>query len=207
MNENAAFWDERADRYARSPIRDPDAYDRTLERVLAYLTPEDAVLEVGCGTGTTALRLAPHVARYVATDASPRMIEIAQEKAKGAEVPNLVCEVGTLSEPGRPDGDFDAVLAFNLLHLLEDLPAALARVHALLRPGGHFVSKSVCLGGWDTLHWRLPIVVMRALGRAPHVSAWTAAALDRAIEDAGFEIVETGGYPKARNRFVVARRA
>ena len=51
-----------------------------MERTRNCLKEGDAVLELGCGTGSAALLLAPSVRRYLATDLSPKMIGIAQEK-------------------------------------------------------------------------------------------------------------------------------
>lgn len=56
------FWDRMAPRYARQPIKEPDAYEMKLEQVLQRLLPTDNVLEVGCGTGSTALVIARGVA-------------------------------------------------------------------------------------------------------------------------------------------------
>lgn len=73
----AAFWDRIAPKYATDPIADMAGYRHTLQRVQAMLRPEHHVLELGCGTGITALRLAPLTRRYVATDVSSQMIAIA----------------------------------------------------------------------------------------------------------------------------------
>ncbi|MHA7872623.1 MAG: methyltransferase domain-containing protein, partial [Hyphococcus sp.] len=101
---------------------------------------------------------------------------------------------------------FDAVLGFNLLHLLHDAQAAVRRVHALLKPGGLFISKTVCLserGG----ALRLLIPVMRFFGKAPHVAFLDTPGLDAMVAGAGFELIETGYYPKAAAaRFIVARK-
>lgn len=203
MTTPARFWDRMADRYAARPVRDEAAYADTLARTRAHLAPDMRALELGCGTGTTALRLADAVAQFHATDFSARMIAIAEAKP-GA--PNLAFRQAAIDGIEPPVGGFDAVLAFNLLHLLPDLDAALARIAGLLRPGGVFVSKSVCLR--DAPAWLRPVVwAMRAIGMAPELRRYSAAELDRAIAAAGLEIVETRTYPGlAPSRFVVARR-
>src|SRR5690606_14167253 len=76
----ARFWNRIARKYARDPIADLAGYERTLQRVQALLSKKHEVLEIGCGTGTTALRLAPATRRLVATDISEQMIAIAGEK-------------------------------------------------------------------------------------------------------------------------------
>jgi predicted TPR repeat methyltransferase len=76
---DARFWDRTARRYAADPIEDQDGYVPTVDRTRHYLLGTDTVLELGCGTGTTALQLAAHVSRIVATDLSSEMIAIARE--------------------------------------------------------------------------------------------------------------------------------
>ena len=80
ITSDARFWDRSSRKYAKSSIADLNGYERTLERTRAYLQPGDSVLELGCGTGTTALRLADGVQSYLATDISGGMIAIAEEK-------------------------------------------------------------------------------------------------------------------------------
>ena len=53
-----AFWDKIAQKYATKRVADPAAYEAKLTRVRALLRAEDRVLEIGCGTGSTALTLA-----------------------------------------------------------------------------------------------------------------------------------------------------
>ena len=75
------FWDRMARKYAASPIKDMQGYERTIDHARRYLKATHVAYEFGCGTGTTALKLAPAVARLVATDISAEMIAIAREKA------------------------------------------------------------------------------------------------------------------------------
>lgn len=207
MSGTAAFWDGIADRYARRPIKDVVAYEHTLERTRAQLARTDRVLEVGCGTGSTALALAPAVGAYVAADLSTRMIEIARSKPQAAETANLSFRVAALGDAPLDEGaPYDAVLAFSLLHLLDDMPAGLARIHGLLKPGGTFVSKTICLADFGRI-WRVVIPAMRLVGLAPKVAFVSIDEVDRAIREAGFEIHETGVFPeKPPARFVAARK-
>jgi ubiquinone/menaquinone biosynthesis C-methylase UbiE len=122
----AAFWNGMARRYADSPVRNPENWEKTLELTRARLAPEAEVLELGCGTGSSALRLAPHLARYTGTDDASGMIGIAREKLAETPVEGLSFETARTGDGSLPEGPFDAVLAFNLLHLVPDLPATLA---------------------------------------------------------------------------------
>ena len=85
----ARFWDRIAPKYAAEPIADMAGYEATLQRVQALLPPAADVLEVGCGTGSTAMRLAPFTGRMLATDVAPGMIAIARERLAAQPVPQL----------------------------------------------------------------------------------------------------------------------
>lgn len=80
MSANAMFWDRVAKRYAAQPVSDPAAYEVTLSRTASYLRADQTILELGCGTGNTAVTLAPNVAQMLATDFSAKMIEFGQER-------------------------------------------------------------------------------------------------------------------------------
>ena len=86
---NAQFWDKVSRKYAADPIKDLQAYYDTLDRARDVLQDTDHVLEIGCGTGTTALLLADDVAQITATDISTGMLEIAEEKRIAQEVENV----------------------------------------------------------------------------------------------------------------------
>lgn len=201
---DAAFWNRIAEKYARDPIKDVAAYEATLARIAAHLRPEDRVLEIGCGTGGTARRLAPLVASVTATDISVEMIRIARtrQETEGTTVRFEASPVGAPVE-GAP---FDVVCAFSVLHLTGDLTETLARVREKLRPGGLFIAKTPCLGDMSVAI-RLVIPILRLFGRAPDVTSFTAQQLLAAIRQAGFEIVEETTFGSDRHRrFTVARR-
>ena len=198
------FWDRAAPKYARDPISDPAAYEATLTRMRQILQPHHRVLEIGCGTGSTALELAPGVAEYHATDLSPGMIRIARDKL-GADGPdNLTFEPAPAGD--LPDGPFDAVLALNLLHLVPDLEEVIARIFRTLPPGGVFLSKTALLrDGAFYLPWL--VRGMRLVGKAPTVRMLREGDLTAALTEAGFRLDETLLQPGMAPRlFVVARK-
>ena len=106
--------------------------------------------------------------------------------------------------PGAP---FDAVLAFSLLHLVDDLPRTLRAVKDRLKPGGLFVSKTPCIG--DRARWMRSMVrALHAFGFAPEVLGLTREGLIEALETAGFSIELTTTFDTAwANPYIVARKA
>jgi ubiquinone/menaquinone biosynthesis C-methylase UbiE len=129
------FWDRAARKYSQDTIKDMAGYTRTLEYTRQLLKQTDAVLEFGCGTGTTALSLAPSVNSLLGTDLSIEMITIAQEKAVAQGCRNAEFKVASAAHDFGTDGAFNAVLAFNVLHLIADRSAALRQAISTLKPG------------------------------------------------------------------------
>lgn len=155
----AHFWDRIAVKYAAGPIADMTGYETTLRRAKELLHADFDVLEIGCGTGTTALRLAPFARRLRATDVSSGMIAIARERLAGTPVPQLSFDVADADAAAAGPGEYDVVLAFNLLHLVTDLDRALELAVQALRPGGLLISKTPCISEMNPLIVRLALPV------------------------------------------------
>ena len=89
MDRETKFWNKLADKYSRQSVRDEAGYQKKLEVTREYLQPDMEVLEIGCGTGSTAIAHAPYVRHVRATDLSTRMVEIAKDKARAAGIDNV----------------------------------------------------------------------------------------------------------------------
>ena len=203
------FWDRVSRKYAASSIDDMAGYERSLERTANYLRATDQILEIGCGTGTSAIHLAPRTGQILATDFSGRMLEAARKKASTAGIENITFEKAAAGEPRFQGHEFDAILAFNILHLVPELDAVLASMRSSLKPGGLLISKTPCLGDMNPLIRWIMLPAMRAVGRAPYVNSLTAAKLELVIEKAGFEIIERGYHGskgKDARPFLVAKQ-
>lgn len=203
------FWSKNAKKYAKGSVSDPAGYERTLERTRRLMKPNHRVLELGCGTGTTALRLAGDARIYVATDISPEMIAIAEDKHMTTPMVGLTFRTATIDALPLDDGQVDMILGFNYLHLVRDLPRALRHIHALLAPQGLFISKTPCLGNMNSLIGRVLLPLMRAIGKAPHASVFSAAELAQLIETTGFNILAMENHASRgvdHRPYIVARK-
>lgn len=204
LNQPEEFWDMRARTYDQTSGKTyAETYDRTADLSLKYLKPSDRVLEFACGTGLLTFRLAPHVSHLRGIDISPEMAAVAREKARGLD--NVEITNTELFDPGLEPGSFDAVAAFNVLLYLPDLPANLARIRELLRPGGMFLSATDCLGARPSVMGLQKLVRSRT-GRMPYVAFFTQRGLERKIAQNGFAILERENlFPNPPNLFVAAR--
>jgi ubiquinone/menaquinone biosynthesis C-methylase UbiE len=208
QTKDAAFWTRHAARYARAKIGDEAGYDRSLMQTRKRIEGAAQVLELGCGTGMTAIRLAPGVGEYLATDIADGMIGQAQTRLQSNPRPNLRFELATAEELAARGARFDAILGFNYLHLVRDLPRTLRAIYAMLPAGGVLVSKTPCVGEMSPLI-RMIVPPLQWLGKAPFLYMLREADLRAALLDAGFTLDDVARHGTKRNDprvFIVARK-
>lgn len=205
MSTRVWFWDKIAQRYARTPIADQASYEQKLEFTREYFSPLSRVLEIGCGTGSTAILHAPYVEHYHAIDCSHEMLEIARQKVADGALDNLSFKQSSIEALDSPEGEWDAVLAMSVLHLLDKRPRALRKIHSLLKPGGVLISSTICLGDSP---WRIRMLapLFRLLPFMPRFSALKREALIAEIEANGFKVEKTWCPGPNKAVFIVARR-
>ena len=209
MSRSARFWDRHAEGYSRKPIADEAAYQKKLQVTREYFRPDMAVLEFGCGTGSTAILHAPYVQHIRAIDISSKMIEIAQAKADAQSIENVTFEQSTIEELNVPDQSVDAVLGLSILHLLKNKEAAIAKVYRMLKPGGIFVTSTVCLGNGMS-YFKVIGPIGKFFGLMPTVKVFTMAQLESSLTNAGFDIDHRWqpgeGKSSFRSVFIVAKK-
>lgn len=118
-----------------------DLRRRVLE--LAGVRAGQAVLDVGCGTGTLAIEAAARVGaagRVAGIDPAPRQLARARAKARRAGL-SIDFRSGVIEAIPFPDGSFDAVTSTLMMHHLpEDLRRqGLSEMLRVLEPGGRLV--------------------------------------------------------------------
>jgi ubiquinone/menaquinone biosynthesis C-methylase UbiE len=111
----------------------------------ANITPQDRVLDLGCGIGNILIALAERVEfshRPVGVDVSPDLIRIGErEIAQAGLWDRIELQVSPATRLPFEDGSFDVVLTSHVLKHLDDdaLLASFREVTRVLRPGGRFL--------------------------------------------------------------------
>ena len=202
MNENAAFWDKLATKYAQKPVADQKSYESKIAKTRAYLTPESKVLEVGCGTGSTAILHAPYAAHITATDISQKMLAIAAEKTKQKGINNITYQQCSAYSLNFKRESFDMVMAHSLLHLVDDPQGLLRNFYELITPGGVVVTNTVC-NIPSIFAWILPF--LKKFNFVPYIKFLSSAEVIEMHKQAGF-IIEHQWSPKASTMFIIAKK-
>ncbi|MFB6172470.1 MAG: class I SAM-dependent methyltransferase [Haloarculaceae archaeon] len=120
LDEHAARFDELAPEYDETENQ-TEEYRASVSLVVDHAapTPDDVVLDLGCGTGAVALALAPLAGRVIGRDISEGMLAQAREKAAERGLDGVEFGTGTFREPDV-DGPVDVVTSNFALHHLSD---------------------------------------------------------------------------------------
>jgi 2-polyprenyl-3-methyl-5-hydroxy-6-metoxy-1,4-benzoquinol methylase len=145
MSQAEKFWDKISKNYDKSESQFEPIHRKVVENSKKYLNGSDIVLDYGCATGTKAFALAGNVKKIQGIDISSKMIEAAKRKAVERRIDNVDFAHATLFDERYKRESFDVILAFNILHALEDNRQAMQRITELLKPGGLFISTTPCL--------------------------------------------------------------
>ena len=176
----AEVYDRRWATYVEGSVRE------TLRRT--DLRKDDAILDVGCGTGTLLAAIAERGpgARLTGIDLSPAMLAVARTKL-GGRASLVAGEAGRLPFTDRR---FDLVLSSSALHYWPDPAAGLAEIARVLEPGGRAVITDWCD---DYLACRIVDFLLRVLEPAHHRTYGTKACR-RLLREAGFGEVRVERY-------------
>jgi SAM-dependent methyltransferase len=113
------------------------AGSRTVERLA--LPTGAAVLDVGCGTGASAIPAAIAVGPtglVTGVDLADRLLDRAREKARQQGMFNVEFRQGDMEDLGYRDGEFDAVISVFSVFFVPDMTKQVAELWRMVKPGG-----------------------------------------------------------------------
>jgi trans-aconitate methyltransferase len=154
--------------------------------------PGETILDLGCGTGELAARIATTGARVWALDADPAMVAAARERLGPDRV--LLADGHDLRLP-EP---VDAVFSNAALHWMSRPAQVIARVRAVLRPGGRFVAEMGGAGNIDAILGAFAAAMAEA-GLPGPPNPWyfpTPARYATLLETGGFRVARMEHFPR-----------
>lgn len=102
-----------------------------LNKAVSKLSPNASVLEVGCGTARFSQRLAKQGFMVVASDPSPDMLQLAEDKCKSLKNIEFVFAVGASLQ--FPTDFFDFVFAIRVMNSTESEDYAIKTISEMIR--------------------------------------------------------------------------
>jgi len=107
-----------------------------IQQIAALVKDAREVLDIGCGDGWPALRVAPYVRSLTGIDASSRRIDVTRANAERLKLTNVKFQVMSATELDFADGSFGAVVAASSIEQTDDPLKTMSQVFRVLRPGG-----------------------------------------------------------------------
>jgi ubiquinone/menaquinone biosynthesis C-methylase UbiE len=194
MNKSQVFWDKQAKKFDDNEKQFEHASRKLIAGTKEYLNANDNVLDFGCATGTKTLELADAVKHIHGLDISAEMISEATKKKNKVNVKNVSFSQGTIFNNDLEKTSFDKIIAFAIIHLMEDSEKVIQRIHELLKPGGLFISTTACFKDKMYFKTRLEFTThlfMKRLGIFPlHLNMFKTSDIEQLINRQNFNIVK-----------------
>ena len=179
-------------------------YDASLRWVLGRPLPQmlelasesvrgrQSVLEVAAGTGIVTSAIAQSSDSVVATDYAAAMVEALEQRVQEAGLKNVTCAQADVYALPYSEGEFDAVVAANVLHLVPDLPVAIRALRKVTKPGGLLVAPTFC---HDETKVSWLVSRLLAVSGFPGYRRFTMQSLRIALEDNGVQVTRAELLP------------
>lgn len=194
------FWDRFAnyyDSFIDKVFR--KTYKDIIENLESDLDLNQNVLEIGTGTGIIPFSIYSKVSSIVATDISPEMIRVANQRLIDSKIKNIDFQVQDSYSLTFPDKSFDIVIASNLFHILYEPEKPINEVKRVLRDNGIFIAPTICAG--ESTKTKVIATIVGAVSGFKVVNKWSIYDFKTMLINNGFAIDKTvtidGRFPVA----------
>lgn len=187
MYKDEKFWDRIASKFDRIEKSDI-SYKIFIEKTREYIKADDTILDFGCGTGLICNEIAENVGIIHAIDISTKMIEISKNKASERKIQNIDFERTTIFDEKFKVGSFDAIIAFNIFHLLEEPQKYFQRINQILKPGGLIISSTPCMS--EALLLNSVLKLFSLIGMTPKLNSFTSSEMEHLLLNESFKTIE-----------------
>jgi ubiquinone/menaquinone biosynthesis C-methylase UbiE len=190
QNRERRFWDRFAnyyDSFINKVFR--KTYKGILENIESDLNLNRNVLEIGTGTGIIPFSIYSKVSSITATDISPEMVRVANQRLIKSEIKNIDFQIQDSYNLTFPDKSFDIVIASNLLHILYEPEKPINEVKRVLKDNGVFIAPTICAG--ENTKSKIIAAVIGSLSGFKVVNKWSINEFKNMLTNNGFIITKT----------------
>ena len=202
MSKSEKFFDKVSRRSKPEP-------NQTASKVIGLskelLEKDSYILDFGCGSGAITNKLAGDVRAIDAIDISSGMLEFAETQAENSSIDNINYIQTSIFDERFKDGQFDAILAFNVLHYIEEMPKLIDRIEALLKPNGLFISSTACLREKRSLVGYLMLFLVKT-GMIPRMYFYKRSELEALITTGSLQMIGAEKLSKLPEYFLVTKK-
>jgi 2-polyprenyl-3-methyl-5-hydroxy-6-metoxy-1,4-benzoquinol methylase len=199
MNKFEKFFDKVS---SKSKPESNQTASKVIESSKEFLEKGNYVLDFGCGSGAITNKLSKVAKSIDAIDISSGMLEFAKKQAEKDSIANINYIQASIFDERFEDEKYDAILAFNVLHYIEDLPRLIERINTLLKPNGIFVSSTACLKEKRSLVGYL-VLLLTKIGMMPKIFFYKKNELEALITNGNFEMLKSEKLSKLPEYFIV----
>jgi ubiquinone/menaquinone biosynthesis C-methylase UbiE len=168
-----------------NPIRAfiQDKYELKILRAMTSAQNAQMVLEVGCGNGNGSRLIQKYFSpkNIIGIDLDERMIKIASKRNPD---PSISYRVMDASKLDFPDGYFDAVFDFGIIHHIPNWKDALREIKRVLKPNGELIIEDLSIASFTKGIGEL----WRILSDHPYPSMYTPEQFTGFLAEIGFTI-------------------
>lgn len=201
MNKSERFFDKVSSKSKPEPdITASKIIDSSME----YFEKGNYVLDFGCGSGAITNRIAKEVRAIDAIDISSGMLDFAKEQAEKSSISNINYIQSSIFDERFDNNKYDAILAFNVLHYIDDMPKLINRINTLLQPNGVFISSTACLKERRSLIGYL-VLLLGKIGVMPKMHFYKRKELESLIINENFDKIKSEKISKLPEYFLVTR--
>jgi 2-polyprenyl-3-methyl-5-hydroxy-6-metoxy-1,4-benzoquinol methylase len=205
MNKSEKFWNRIANQWDKKGNKLDQTSINAIENTKKHLNISDTVLDYACGIGTITNEIAANVKEIQAIDISSRMIDIAIKRSGERKIENIHYAQSTIFDERYKKESFNVIMAFNILHLLDDTQEVVQRINELLTPGGLFISATPCLGEKNAF-LGIFLIPLSKIGIVPYVKMLKFSELESLIANGNFHIVETEHLQHSEPNYYIAAK-
>ena len=197
IKKEKKYWDRLgSEGYDQLTEKQWKIYSSLMDKISQDVEMNNTILEVACGPGLVALKVAERAAKIYAVDISEPMIEEAKKKAEEKEIKNVEFSVEDAYSLPFDKEMFDTVICNTALHNMINPHKALSEIRRVLKPNGQLIATVVGIG--ESSKFKIALTIYKLITGFPVFHHLNMDEFANMINASGFTIVnkETMKHPE-----------